>query len=389
MKKQKICIIGGGLTGLLTAITLSKLNVKIDLIDSKKKANLKSNRTIAISQSNYDFLKKQNIFKLLNLFWPCSEMKLYTKEKNKKSSKVFELKDSHLPGKKILYIAKNSEIIQHMTKIIKKDKLISFKNKKKTCSISSSGLLKSVKYADNSSKYNLIIICTGNNSSLVKNYFKNQLFEKSYKEVSFTGLIKHKSIKNNIVRQIFLDNEILALLPISNNSTSIVWSVKKKTIYKDKINLFFKKNIKIYATPFLKKIKFLQNIEQRDLSLSIRKKYYRDRMILFGDALHVVHPLAGQGFNMVIRDLIKLEKVLKNNINLGLDIGSSDILSEFSKETKSKNFAYSMGIDFIRNSFSVEKENFKNLRNIIIKKLNRNSFAKNIFYNIADKGFRF
>jgi len=389
MKKQKICIIGGGLTGLLTAITLSKLNVKIDLIAGKKNANLKSNRTIAISQNNYEFLKKQNIFKMSDLFWPCSEMRLYTKEKKKKSSKVFELKDNHLHGKKILYIAKNSEIIQHMTKIIKKNKLVSFKNKNITCSILSSGLLKSVKYADNSSKYNLIIICTGNNSSLVKNYFKNQLFEKSYKEVSFTGLIKHKSIKNNIVRQIFLDNEILALLPISNNSTSIVWSVKKKTIYKDKINLFFKKNIKIYATPFLKKIKFLQNIEQRDLSLSIRKKYYRDRMILFGDALHVVHPLAGQGFNMVIRDLIKLEKVLKNNINLGLDIGSSDILSEFSKETKSKNFAYSMGIDFIRNSFSVEKENFKNLRNIIIKKLNRNSFAKNIFYNIADKGFRF
>ncbi len=112
-------------------------------------------------------------------------------------------------------------------------------------------------------------------------------------------------------------------------------------------------------------------------------------MILFGDALHVVHPLAGQGFNMVIRDLIKLEKILKNNINLGLDIGSSDILSEFSKETKSRNFAYSMGIDFIRNSFSLEKENFKNLRNVIIKKLNKNNFAKKIFYNIADKGFKF
>jgi len=389
MKKQKICIIGGGLTGLLTAITLSKLNVKIDLIVNKKNANLKSNRTIAISQNNYDFLKKQNISKLSDLFWPCSEMRLYTKEKNKKSSKVFELKDNQLTGKKIFYIAKNSEVIQQMTKILKKNKLISFKNKNTTCSILSSGLLKSVKHDDKSSKYNLIIICTGNNSSLVKNYFKDHLFEKSYKEVSITGLIKHKPTKNNVTRQIFLDNGILALLPISNNSTSIVWSVKKKALGKDKINIFFKKNIKIYAAPFLKKIKFLQNIEQRDLKLSIRKKYYSDRLILFGDALHVVHPLAGQGFNMVIRDLIKLEKILKSNISLGLDIGSSDILSEFSKETKSKNFVYSMGIDFIRNSFSIEKENFKNLRNIIIKKLNKNSFVKNIIYNIADKGFKF
>jgi len=63
MKKQKICIIGGGLTGLITAITLSKLNLKIDLITDDAKKNLKSNRTIAISQNNYDFLKKLNIFK--------------------------------------------------------------------------------------------------------------------------------------------------------------------------------------------------------------------------------------------------------------------------------------------------------------------------------------
>ena len=62
MKKQKICIIGGGLTGLITAITLSKLNLKIDLITDDAKKNLKSNRTIAISQNNYDFLKKLNIF---------------------------------------------------------------------------------------------------------------------------------------------------------------------------------------------------------------------------------------------------------------------------------------------------------------------------------------
>ena len=58
MKKQKICIIGGGLTGLVTAISLSKLNLKVDLITDYLDENIKSNRTIAISQNNYDFLKK-------------------------------------------------------------------------------------------------------------------------------------------------------------------------------------------------------------------------------------------------------------------------------------------------------------------------------------------
>ena len=60
MKKQKICIIGGGLTGLITAITLSKLNLSIDLITDNTNKIVKSNRTVAISQDNYDFLQKLN-----------------------------------------------------------------------------------------------------------------------------------------------------------------------------------------------------------------------------------------------------------------------------------------------------------------------------------------
>ena len=84
-----------------------------------------------------------------------------------------------------------------------------------------------------------------------------------------------------------------------------------------------------------------------------------------------------------------MEKILKNKINLGLDIGSSDVLLEFSNKTKSRNLIYSLGIDFIRNSFSFERKTFKNIRNEIITKFNKNNFSKNLFYNLADKGLEF
>ena len=58
MKKQKVCIIGGGLTGLITALVLSKLNLDVDLVTGSSEQNVKSNRTTAISQENYNFLKK-------------------------------------------------------------------------------------------------------------------------------------------------------------------------------------------------------------------------------------------------------------------------------------------------------------------------------------------
>ena len=56
MKKPKICIIGGGLSGLITAQTLTRLNVQIDLVSNKSNTKKKDNRTTAISPSNYKFM---------------------------------------------------------------------------------------------------------------------------------------------------------------------------------------------------------------------------------------------------------------------------------------------------------------------------------------------
>ena len=382
MEKQKICIIGGNLTGLVTAIALSKLNCQIDLITGNANLNHKSNRTIAISEDNFDFLNKLNIKKSLkNEMWPCSIMKLYTEIRNEKFSKIFELNNDN-KKKKIFYMLENSKIMKFMISKIKQIKSISIKSHEKISEISTSGLLKSVKINNNKFKYNLIIICAGNNSSLVKNLFNDQIIENSYKETSISTILTHSSLKNNTARQIFLDNEILALLPISNTKTAIVWSIKETT--KEKNNLLLRKKIKFYAKNYLKNVTFTTNIEYKDLKFLIRNQYFQDRTLLFGDALHVLHPFVGQGFNMTLRDLASLKKILSKKINLGLDIGSSDILSEFSNETKPRNFAFSICVDFLKNSFS-----FKKLRNDVLKILNKSNFAKDIFFNIADKGFKF
>ena len=93
MKKQKVCIIGGGLAGLITAATLSKLNLKIDLVTGVFYQHTRSNRSTAISQDNYDNLKKLKVLKNFNkTFWPCTEMKIYAEDKNRKLKEIFEFK---------------------------------------------------------------------------------------------------------------------------------------------------------------------------------------------------------------------------------------------------------------------------------------------------------
>ncbi len=387
MKKQKICIIGGSLTGLTTAICLSKLDCSIDLITSNSLSNPKSKSTIAVSENNLSFLKNFKFSKNLNNeFWPCTKMELYSEINSKKFKKIYEINKSK-SKEKILYMIENAKLINLMLKTIKKNKSISIKENTNVSNIFNSGHLKCVKINNTNYKYNLVIICGGSKSNLVKNSFKNNNIESSYKEISITTILNHESLINNIARQFFLNDGILALLPISKYQTSIVWSFKKN-LYSKKESLI-KEKIKKNISNYLKKIRFPNKLEYRDLNFLLRNKYYEYRTLLFGDALHVVHPLAGQGFNMTLRDLSALEKILSKKISLGLDLGSEDTLFEFSSKVKPRNFAHSIGIDLIKNSFSIKNEPMKQVRNNFLQAISKNNFIKNVFFDIADKGLKF
>ena len=385
MKKQKICIIGGSLTGLITSIALSKLNCEIDIITGSTNANLKSSRTTAISQNNLEFLNELDISNLLKKeLWACANMKLYTENHNKKNLELLDFNINKV-NKKVLYMMENKKIRNILMNQIKKNKLISLIKNKNISQINDSGILKSVKLEKKFIKYNLIIICTGNNSALVKNFFKDQIIEDSYNEMSLTAVLKHDTLKNDTARQFFYNKEILALLPISNTRTSVVYFIKKNN---KQNNLFYKNKIKSHVKNYFKNIIFESNIEYGEANFLIRKNYFKDRTLLFGDALHVIHPFAGQGFNMVLRDLKFLKDILDKKISLGLDIGSLDVLSEFSKKTKLNNFAFSIGLDILKKSFSVNNKFFNEGRNNLLQILNKNNYAKNIFYNIANEGLK-
>ena len=80
--KQKICIVGDGLTGLTTAIVLGKLNIKVELIAPNFKKRTNDKRTTAISQSNYNFLIEFLGKNIEKLFWPCKKIDLYHETSN-------------------------------------------------------------------------------------------------------------------------------------------------------------------------------------------------------------------------------------------------------------------------------------------------------------------
>ena len=84
---------------------------------------------------------------------------------------------------------------------------------------------------------------------------------------------------------------------------------------------------------FKYKIKNIQKIDSFELKSLNLRSYYHNNILAFGDMLHKLHPLAGQGFNISIRDIRELVKLIEYIIKLGLDLYNS-IFDDFQNITK-------------------------------------------------------
>jgi 2-octaprenyl-6-methoxyphenol hydroxylase len=104
--------------------------------------------------------------------------------------------------------------------------------------------------------------------------------------------------------------------------------------------------------------------------------------------LHKVHPLAGQGFNMTIRDIKVLSQIIKKRIDVGLPLNSSVNL-EFQKKIKHKNFIFSNGIDLIHEFFNLERKTRTNLLSKSVKLIGNQPLINRMLTKIANEGVLF
>ena len=118
------------------------------------------------------------------------------------------------------------------------------------------------------------------------------------------------------------------------------------------------------------------------------RSYYHDNILAFGDLLHRIHPLAGQGFNMTIRDIKVLSDIIRNKLNLGLPLGIS-VNKEFEKKLRHNNFIFANGIDLVHEFFNFERKTNINIPSKVVQLFGKNLSINKIFTRIADKGIVF
>ena len=362
MKKQRICIVGDGLSGLMTALALNKLkSLEVHLISRKNKYS-KDKRTTAISASNYEFFN--DVIDKLNkkLFWPSKKIDLFYETKGKNMNFL----NFHDNSKNLMHVFENDKIKEILIKEIKKKKIKTLKKN-----------INELKDLDN---YDMKVICLGRSSKIYKSIIDKRSLIKDYNEIAITGYVKH-NLKNLNTAQYFLKYGPLAILPFSKNNFSFVWSVDKKFPKKD-INLVVKS--KICEVLKTKKIQ-ISNQQSYPLMLNLKRTYYKNDILILGEGLHTVHPIAGQGFNLVLRDINKLQKIFKYYTELGMSLKSTSALEEFTNTRKSENIITGIGIDLTHNFFKQNKllDPFKET---ILKNISKNNTLKKISKFISNQG---
>ena len=353
---MKICVLGDGLTSLVLAKILVNKKIDVDILCEDNAINYSHSRTFGITKKNYVFFSKE-VLNLKKISWKLDNIEVYTE--NLPNQKILEFKKNN---SEIFSIIRNNQLYKKLNTELKKNK---FFNKKL--------------YKNNDlsmiNKYDLVFNCNKNHF-ITKKHFSKKI-EKKYSSVAHTAIIKHKKIDNKSAVQIFTKIGPIAFLPISNFETSIVYSVNTSDSV-DIETLIKKHNTKYLILKILEKNSFELG------SLNLRKYFYKN-ILCFGDLIHKIHPLAGQGFNMTIRDIIDLSNIIDEKIELGLELNSS-IFEEFEKKTKHRNFIFSQGIDLIYNFFDQERKIKGRLISNSLKYLGKNKYFKEIFSKFADEG---
>ena len=356
---MNVCILGNGLTSLTLAKSLVNKGINVEIISNKKKKKIYCDRTIGISKINLDFFNKE-ILNINKLSWNINKIEIYSENLNYK--KILNFQNN---GKNLFSVLKNNELIDYLTKKLKKDKLCKFKE-----NLIHKNIL--------TQNYNLIINCDFSNFITKRFFFKRLI--KNYDDYAYTSIIKHSKVVNNKAVQIFTSRGPLAFLPISETETSVVYSVKGNQ------EIDFKKLIRFYNKFY--NILHISNFSRFKLQMSNLRDYHHDNVLAFGDLLHKIHPLAGQGFNMTLRDIKILSEIIQEKLNLGLPLNVS-VNEEFEKKSKHINYIFSNGIDFIYEFFNLESKSKNKIFTKTVEFLGKNSNLNKKFIKIADNGFLF
>ena len=291
--KYDFLIVGSGLIGAITALALVKKNFKVLVID--KKNNIPTdNRTLAVNANSIDFLKYLGIWNELKSN-PQSIDKIVIKDNINKKPLIFE-NDEEAMGNVIF----NKDVHRLVRKKLKDLNIL-----KTNINIETKKVLpKKILYIDKKKYvFKKIIISIGKSITSDMNHKSIVIDQQHY---SYVGFFEHAKDHNNIAYEFFTREGPLAILPapaVNKKKSTFIFSSKENINKIQLQKLVYKKISNSHGKSF-----FDQSISKFPIAPHIIKK--NDKFIYIGDSLKSIHPVAGQGWNLGVKDIQTLCKLL-------------------------------------------------------------------------------
>ena len=357
--KYDFLVVGAGLIGALAALALVQKKFRVLVID-KKNNILRDNRTLAVNANSIDFLQQLGIWNKLKSN-PQPIDKIFIKDDINKKPLIFE--NDHESMGNVIF---NKEIYALAKKKLLKLKILENDNNFEANDLSPN---KALYINKKNYVFKKIIISIGKNIVSNKNH-KSLIFDQQH--YSYVGFFKHTKDHDSTAYEFFTKHGPLAVLPSpaeNKKKSTFIYSSKQKT---NKIKL--QKLISTKITRTHGRLTFNQSIQKFPIIPHLTKK--NDRFIYIGDSLKSIHPVAGQGWNLGVKDIQTLCKIIDqysidakmvNSIYYSRRMFESTIYFSF---TSLLNFLYESNIalnnKIIKSGYTA-LQNFEFLRDAFIK----------------------
>jgi 2-octaprenyl-6-methoxyphenol hydroxylase len=178
--------------------------------------------------------------------------------------------------------------------------------------------------------------------------------EWSYPQIGIVTTVRHAEPHRGVAVEHFLPAGPFAILPLTGNRSSLVWTERAalapRIMALDESD--FASELRRRFGDFLGAVEPVGPRWSYPLAFLHAQRYGAERLALVGDAAHVIHPIAGQGLNLGLRDVAALAEVLVDARRLGLDIGDAMAIERYERWRRIDNWMLSAVTDSLNRLFS-------------------------------------
>ena len=367
--KFDVVIIGGGIVGSSLALALKDSGLNIALIESRPPSTLPDdkswdNRVYAISPGSVSFLEDLEVWTAINKnrIAPVHDMEIFGDDDSARLD--FSAYDAGMT--ELAFIVENRQLqTAAWNELEKQNTKIEIFCPMQCTSIEWDETHANVQLSDGQLLQTALVIGADGVNSWVRNQAKIEVSQHSYQQNGIVANFSTEVSHQNIARQWFRRDGILALLPLPGKLVSMVWSAdeEQSTRLISLSEAAVCQQVEEGSSHALGKLKLITKPVSFPLNSVHVKNLIGPRLALIGDAAHGIHPLAGQGVNLGLRDARKLVSTI---IERGArsDCGDYMLLRQYERARKEDILSMEFTTDSLQKLFSNRNPTLTRLRNL-------------------------